>query len=345
MNRNESEILIRKSRIEWIDESKGIAILFLCIYHVIQYFSDLYPDFLFLLSALFPIFMFCSGILELQKDLVPFREWLKKKSKSLLIPWCVFSIINSLLKIGVLLVLNRLTSEIIRDEMFDLFLRGNGPNYYLIMLFFAELLLYGVRKIFADKQLFLYFTALIAVIPFIFPIAQVEKEWIWLVLLRRTIVTYGFLIIGFFLYNTVFKYLNKSKFLIILFSIACIITGTVILYKLNVVFDLWNAIFTGKIWCLLSAILLGIGWIGIFIGFNKCDIRLKKLTYLGEKSLPIMLIHTLLLSVYTYPFASRISSQSNVLNAILSILLVVYIVVGSLIIYNIYRKVVKKPII
>ncbi len=74
---------IANKRIEWIDFIKGIAILELVVYHF-----GVLP---WLISPV-PVFFFLSGIFF--SDAKPFGQFLKHKSKALLLPFLFFYLLG-----------------------------------------------------------------------------------------------------------------------------------------------------------------------------------------------------------------------------------------------------------
>ncbi|MEH7413750.1 acyltransferase family protein, partial [Neobacillus drentensis] len=80
-------------RITWIDASKGIGIFLVIIGH-----STLIGPSRFQIYAFhMPLFFFLSGYLFSFKKYSCFKEFLKSKSKSILIPYFAFSIISIIL--------------------------------------------------------------------------------------------------------------------------------------------------------------------------------------------------------------------------------------------------------
>lgn len=88
----------QKKRIEWIDIAKGIGMVLVMLGHMqIPYSSpfnnEVYIQNVFLYSFHVPLFMFLSGLCFSDKD-IKFSEFLKKKFKSLIVPYIFFAVVS-----------------------------------------------------------------------------------------------------------------------------------------------------------------------------------------------------------------------------------------------------------
>ena len=88
-----------KKRIEWIDLARAIAMLFVMLGH---FFPNNQLFFVITSPVKIPLFFVISGYL-MNVDRYNFKEFVKIKSKSLLIPYFVLSIIRSLPTLGLLI--------------------------------------------------------------------------------------------------------------------------------------------------------------------------------------------------------------------------------------------------
>ncbi|MBQ7586821.1 MAG: acyltransferase family protein [Lachnospiraceae bacterium] len=131
-------------RIAWADWVKGI--LTIVIAHVTQYFSgaDMYLNKV-LTSYHVPIFFVwgevSAGLLS-QKYNSDRQSFYTKRFKRYIIPYVLFSLFNSALKLGVLLVTHKVTSEALHSELVELFITGNGTVWFLPTLFLAEIIFF-----------------------------------------------------------------------------------------------------------------------------------------------------------------------------------------------------------
>ncbi len=132
---------VEVKRYEYLDYAKCFGILLIMFGHVTQYFSPMQGISGYVNSFHVPIFFVVSGCLAWHKrdkviDLLPY---IKKRAASLLIPYVIFSIINSVLKLGVLLIKGGLTESVLIEEAVDFFITGNGTVWFLVTLFAIEI--------------------------------------------------------------------------------------------------------------------------------------------------------------------------------------------------------------
>lgn len=97
---------IKEGRIRWIDASKGILIILVVMYHYIQSFC---PDLIAFTKIVSTFFMQAFFVLSgfLINDSTPLKQFVKRKAKTLLIPYCVFCVL--------LLIYNILVSVLNND--------------------------------------------------------------------------------------------------------------------------------------------------------------------------------------------------------------------------------------
>ena len=66
------------------------------------------------------------------------KNFLIKKAKSLLLPYIIFSILNSAVKFSVLFMKHSLTVDAVKSELIQLCITGNGTVWFLLTLFLTE---------------------------------------------------------------------------------------------------------------------------------------------------------------------------------------------------------------
>ncbi len=88
---------IYKKRILWIDVARGIAILLVVLGHCIGDLND--PGNRFILAFHMPLFFFISGMCISEK-VIPLKEYLMKKIRTLLMPQFVLGTMNFILNRG-----------------------------------------------------------------------------------------------------------------------------------------------------------------------------------------------------------------------------------------------------
>lgn len=81
------------NRVSWIDEYKGFVLLLVCLFHVEQSFKSLDMGMLHLGAFRMSAFFFISGVLFSTRRFSNFRSYFIHKTKVLLIPYCLLSLI------------------------------------------------------------------------------------------------------------------------------------------------------------------------------------------------------------------------------------------------------------
>ena len=124
--------MIEQKRLLWLDTAKALAMIAVVFSHE---FSSVEPLVLFCNSFMLPLFFMCSGFC-LSPGKYSMNEYIKRKSRSLLLPYFALGFIVSLLQIGIddidEVVLN------IEKELFSW-----QTLWFLPVLFFADIILYG----------------------------------------------------------------------------------------------------------------------------------------------------------------------------------------------------------
>jgi fucose 4-O-acetylase-like acetyltransferase len=308
MNKNQPKL-----RLDYLDYAKALGILLIVFEHVSQYFSAfkaINPYFNFRVS----IFFVVSGGLFLftnSKDLV-FKEYWNKKIKSLIVPYIVFSLINSALKFAVLFAKGKITNAIIVSEMKELLITGNGTVWFLFTLFLIEVAFYFIYKIKSDVYVILI-GIIAAIIPFL--IGQTYNSF--LIVILRALLGLGYYIFGYYLFKNLKKYDNIPKYI----GITCVAIGA-FLSRFAGAESYFGGVYT-NVFVTVPSILLGIcGWVFIF---KNIKAKSQLLSYTGKNSLIIMLTHPILLLFFTYPLSGLFSRIGFNMQIGLGLLLFVFI--------------------
>jgi fucose 4-O-acetylase-like acetyltransferase len=127
-------LIIIKKRIVWIDNIKGFAMLLIILGHSFP------PDTLkiWVYSFHLPLFFFVSGYLFKKR---PLDETIKRKTKSLLIPYFVTALLSLPVGYLILRVIGKSATELFYDFFY---LNGsvgwNVPIWFLVVLFWIEII-------------------------------------------------------------------------------------------------------------------------------------------------------------------------------------------------------------
>ena len=270
----------------------------------------------FVCSFHVPVFFIVSGLLKghLYKESeaygnISFKELVKKRAVSLLIPFAIFSLFNSTLKLGVLFLTHSLTVSCIQEEMLDLFIKGNGTVWFLQTLFISELLFWWLAR-FSKKWLICIALFLIA-----YGLTPININPLGIVLIR-VIVSTAYIMLGFI----ILPFVNKiSKISInIGLSVICFLINLLFVFFVNYNYIYFNGELGEIEKTLLPTIVGSFGIIFICKALEIYDAKnkLRFSRYLGEKSLGIMLVHPTVLLVFTYLFNEKIFEKVMGISAV-----------------------------
>jgi len=158
----------KATRIGWIDEFKGFVLLLVCLYHVEQSFSCANMGMLHLSALRMSAFFFISGMLFSTRRFPNFKDYLVHKTKVLLVPYILLSLLFLALdpvvyNFDLFPKAPRMTVMNIRPEitgvwdyiywnLAKIFVAGkssigSGPLWFVFTLYSVSLMFYGVQKV------------------------------------------------------------------------------------------------------------------------------------------------------------------------------------------------------
>ena len=161
------------TRIGWIDEFKGFVLLLVCLYHVEQSFSYAQMGTLHLSALRMSAFFFISGMLFSTRRFPDFKSYFVHKSKVLLLPYILLSLLFLALdpvvyNFDLFPKAPRMTVMNIRPEiagvwdyiywnLAKIFVAGkssigSGPLWFVFTLYSVSLIFYGIHRV-AKKPL------------------------------------------------------------------------------------------------------------------------------------------------------------------------------------------------
>lgn len=203
---------MKKERIEYLDILRAIGILYMIFGHI-----TLYPKYDHYIHAFhMPLFFFITGYFFTKNEKLPWKDFIKKTSKKLLIPYFIlgfmFSIIDYIFLKGNL-PNNLLIMVTTNNEGFPI----AGAFWYFTCLFFGMLIFYILRKVLKKDYLLITSSLLIMLLGVYFKkIINVE---LWLSLIP-SFVSVGFITLGYYTkkYDLLEKYrINNPLILITIF--------------------------------------------------------------------------------------------------------------------------------
>ena len=286
-----------KERIDWIDYAKALGVFLVIMGHTYKGYSFIG----WIYSFHMPLFFFLSGT-TLKIEQISCKEFLKKRVKSLLIPYILYSIVYIMLEV-IKSGLNGNMDETIKYFLRDAFwIRGQQATiglWFLPLLFLVEVLLMAVCKGIRNKNLRAGTVLFITVIGFLYA-DKIGKALPWG-------LDAAFVVIFFLYAGYVFKQICLSSWMngkqkdIFKYSII----GVGLLFA-NIIFnnynmkligdnaDMYSLRYGNEILYILSA-LAGIGFISIVLGYILKNVKSRFWRFMGRNTLHIYCLHGLAL--------------------------------------------------
>lgn len=178
-------------RLAYIDIAKGILIILVVVGHVVTGSNFITKVMIRVINSFhMPAFFIVTGILVNNDKLRTKSFWvfLKKKAVRLLVPYVVFELVGMLWQMFLLhqntIDFSTVIRKILTVECYV------GADWFLVALFFAEMLIYGIIK-FTDKKWYIP----IAVCSFLLMLYLPDGMWI-LANSRKIFAALTFILIG-----------------------------------------------------------------------------------------------------------------------------------------------------
>lgn len=195
-------------RLAYIDIAKGVLIILVVVGHVVTGSNFVTKVLIRVINSFhMPAFFIVTGMLVNNDKLRNQSLWLflKKKAARLLVPYIVFELVGMLWQMF-LLHQNQIDVSIVIRKILtvDCYV---GADWFLVALFYAEIMLYGINK-FIGKKWYLH----IAVCSFLLMLYLPDGMWL-LANIRRTLAAITFILIGIY-WRTVFTRDSNLLFMI-----------------------------------------------------------------------------------------------------------------------------------
>lgn len=278
-----------QDRIEWIDIAKGIGILFVIFAHI-QSTSQALVNYIY--SFHMPLFFFISGYLFSDKKYKTIKDFAKKKARTLLIPYFIFSILSYLYWTFIQI---RMGDDIKHPDLFRAFIGifYSDPNHhfmsynvalwFLTCLFSTEILFFFVKRKIENKHHLLISLVIFSIIGYLSSLFEPFRLPWGMDVALSAIVFYG---IGYLFKNAdkTYNLLQKiPKIPVILLSLPI---GW-ILGQMNQEIDMASNYFRNYFLFYFGAFFGIFGWISVSYLIKESFI----LSYLGKNSLIIFGLH------------------------------------------------------
>ena len=266
-----------RERINFIDYSKALGILFVVFGHV-YCGSNIVTNWIY--SFHMPLFFIISGMLLNNKNsILTLKELILRKFKSIIIPYLIFSILNCF---GYYFIDKFSFITLKSGILQSVTLFGIGALWFLPALFIAETIFITFKTISNNKKM--YKIIYILFLLLIFYIIGNLHEYINIVI-KRAVVALFFISVGYCSRNIIKKIniKNYNLFLMMLINI--------IFADLNKGVDLYSLEFNNIIFYVLNSIT---GSLAIIFMMKKINSS-KILDFFGKNTLIIMATHQLII--------------------------------------------------
>ncbi len=286
-----------KERIDWIDYAKALGVFLVIMGHTYKGYSVIG----WIYSFHMPLFFFLSGI-TLKIEQISCKEFLKKRVKSLLVPYALYSAVYIILEVfkG---IFNGNIGEIIKYFLRDAFwIRGQQATiglWFLPLLFLVEVLLMAVCKGVRNKNLRAVMVLFITALGFLYA-DKIGKALPWG--LDTAFVVIFFLYAGYvFKQVCLSSWINEKQKDILRYIVigAGLLVVNIILNNCNMKLignnaDMYSLRYGNAVLYILSA-LAGIGFVSIILGHILKNAKSKFWRFMGRNTLHIYCLHGLAL--------------------------------------------------
>lgn len=279
----------------YLDNVKGIAIIFVILGHIISV-SNSFEKWFY--SFHLPLFFIVSGILihlcYYKKDRIEFN--FMKKLKSFGIPYVTFASFSTL-ALALLSFLKGESSKVILKGLKSniksiLLLKGVKATWFLPCIFIGIFLFCTIYNVCKNKKIVPFIISILFLIPFIkIDLVSISSELV----LYRGLIAACWIMIGFYAYPKVDG--SKVKWS----HVLLLLLGSFVFYRLNSkIFDLcYLSLYDPLLYLVCGTI----GSFGILLLCKKIEeknIKLSLLNFLGKNSLTIFGTHMIIITYIKY---------------------------------------------
>lgn len=320
---------MKEKRMLYLDYARGFSMLLVIYAHIL--ITQTSPVRIWIYSFHMPIFFIITGILNYKRNK---KFDIKKQFKSLMIPYFLFSFINTILLIPLdYLNHKNIINNIVYNFKNIFLLYGVKATWFLPCLLIALIIFNYLKKKNLKKENLVLILFLVFFIPYIK--INVDDIATYKVICRSLIATV-FLFSGYYIGQIVDKIeIKKIKLLLLLL-------GTVIFSFILGPVDLCYLQLSDPIMYYISALTGSMFVLLLFKYFDDKKIKLRLLEYIGKNSLTIFGTHMIII-YYVKKIVNYIFKSSNIISNQYIFSIIVFIVtllidVLIVYIYNIIRK-------
>lgn len=294
LKNNKSKKIV-DNRIKYIDVAKGIALFFVVLGHLVKFDS---PVFNWIFSFHMPLFFVLSGMSCNLEKYNNFFEYFKRKVKTIIVPYFIFSLVGFIICLFVpSWRINLFTFDTLKQLLYytQPELLHVGQVWFLIALFFSSIFFYIIERIIFKKTN-----------KFVKPIFYIVTLVIGYVIYKQINIPYFGRLpwkIDVAITGTVFMaigyYIQKFKIFEKIFDLKCSFATFIILLLINILFgtilngyvNICNCDYGNLFYYYISSVS---GCMSICILAHILE-KSRILKYYGQNSLPIFAIHSMFL--------------------------------------------------
>ena len=298
-----------KQRIVWLDQLKAISMYLVVLGHSIIKFKEEFI-FKFIYSFHMPLFFMISGMVFRPEKYQSMMDCIKDKVIRLLYPYIMLNIL-----ILPLWYINMKTGMIPHDSIFKILLgivysnsavlrAPSNATWFLMTLFFAEILYYALHRYLKDDKLVFIMSSVLLVIGMISNKGQAFYASPYH--LDTAFVAQFYYGCGYMLRKN-FNYFKVCFQKYTLCKVGLLAGAGILFSVINKQLDLSNQLYRNYVMGLMSTFSLSL--LLIFI-VQKLNIKSKLLTFIGQNTIIILAFHIPVLRIYQAIFPVLMSRQS-----------------------------------
>lgn len=321
-------------RIEWVDNSKAIGALLVICLHI----PSIGLDKEIIGSFVLPMFFFLSGITYTKKD-EKFYQFVIKKIKSLVIPSLLLcGVIGKIGQMVIAMILGCGYEIRVKESIVGIVVQMRGSYefgaWFLICLFVAQLIMWGVTKCIIKTKYHILIGAIIFYIVGSTYAMLIHKVLPWS--FDVAILAVAYMLMGYYVKEENLH--EKIKGLKnVLFYLAIFVVGNISLLLLNQNVDLW----LNNIGNPISLICTSVGGMGIVANISACIPQNRVMRFWGTHSLEIYCLQYLPIFLL-----DTIGIKGNVVSVFIIYILVVTVLTCILVyIFDGISKIINKKLI
>jgi len=346
----QNDNLTPNKRIIWIDNLKAISIIFVVLVHVLMFLITDAPKFYnkYIVSFLLPLLLFVSGYLFNVKKFPNFRFFIKKRFRSLIVPYFTFAFIALL----VLFTFKYFNVHYLIFKHFNIYDFGyetnglntilipigdilysridniNGPTWFITFLFIVEIYFYFLKINIKSTKVMLFVLFISSIIGYLYSLfINFKLPWHIEVALIG-VVFYG---IGNIYKEQTDYFSNKileKRYLTIFFLI--------VLLTINILFAFLNdsvGFLPNKYGNYVFFFIASFSGIFFYLLISKIIGSHIFLSFLGKNTIIILCIHSFfiaILSLLTYNYLNPYFLNSSIASICLAIIYTFIIIISMI---------------